>query len=116
MEDYMKSIGDSIYNFQAALHESGVSLEDFIKNTYCNKWKSEELYHATAIRTTMVNSFTQFLVAEGLLNLEKVMLSIITDPLAHDIEHTPAVKYKGYTYVTTHSMIYSSSWHAAIPT
>ena len=81
MEDYMKSIGDSIYNFQAALHESGVSLEEFIKNTYCNKWKSEELYHATAIRTTMVNSFTQFLVAEGLLNLEKVMLSIITDPM-----------------------------------
>jgi aspartyl/asparaginyl-tRNA synthetase len=107
MEDYMKSIGDSLYNFQAALHESGITLEDFIKNSYCDKWKSDTLFHVSAIRTTMVNAFTQFLVKEGLFNLEKVMLSIITDPLAHDIEHTPAVKYKGYTYVTTHSMIYS---------
>ncbi|MBN2532016.1 MAG: hypothetical protein JXB88_03945 [Spirochaetales bacterium] len=107
MEDYMKSIGDSLYNFQAALHESGLSFEDFMKNSYCNKWKSDTLYHVSAIRTTLVNSITQFLVKEGLFNLEKVMLSIITDPLSHDIEHTPAVKYKGYTYVTTHSMIYS---------
>jgi aspartyl/asparaginyl-tRNA synthetase len=107
MEDYMKNIGDSLYNFQSALHEDGTKLEDFLKQTYCDKWKSETLYHATAIRTTLVNAFTQFLVKKGLLNLEKVMLSIITDPLAHDIEHTPAIKYKGYTYVTTHSMIYS---------
>ncbi|MBN1698087.1 MAG: hypothetical protein JW881_11285 [Spirochaetales bacterium] len=107
MEDYMKSIGDGLYNFQAALHESGLSFEEFIKQNYCEKWVSDTLYHATAVRTTMVNAITQFMVREGLLNLEKVMLSIITDPLAHDIEHTPSIKYKGYTYVTTHSMIYS---------
>jgi asparaginyl-tRNA synthetase len=107
MEDYMKTIGDGLYNFQAALHESGLSFEEFIKQNYCDKWVSDTLYHAMAIRTTVVNSITQFMVNEGLLNLEKVMLSIITDPLAHDIEHTPSIKYKGYTYVTTHSMIYS---------
>ena len=37
------------------------------------------MYHITSIRTTFVNSITQFLIKEGLLNLEKVMLSIITD-------------------------------------
>ncbi|MCK4795827.1 MAG: hypothetical protein KAT05_00525 [Spirochaetes bacterium] len=107
MEDNMKIIGESLYNFQSALNQNGSTLKEFIEENYSNKWLSEEMYHVMAIRTTFVNSINQFLVSEKLLNLEKVMLSIITDPLAHDIEYTPEIKYKGHTYLTTHSMIYS---------
>jgi len=107
MEDNSKIIGESLYRFQAAINESGMSLEDFIRENYTSKWISDDLYNVMAVRTTFVNSMNQFLVREGLFNLEKVMLSIITDPLAHDIEHTPSIKYKGHTYLTTHSMIYS---------
>ncbi|OHD64182.1 MAG: hypothetical protein A2176_00895 [Spirochaetes bacterium RBG_13_51_14] len=107
MEDNIKIIGESLYRFQSAINESGSTLEDYIREHYLNKWISDELYHASAIRTSFVNAVTRFLIAEGLFNLEKVMLSIITDPLAHDIEHTPSIQYKGHTYLTTHSMIYS---------
>ncbi len=107
MEDNMKAIGESLYNFQAALNQDGSNIEEFIKENYSNKWLSDTIYDVMAIRTTFVNSLNQFLVNEGLFNLEKVMLSIITDPLAHDIEYTPTIKYKGHTYVTTHSMIYN---------
>lgn len=107
MEDKIKIIGESLYRFQSAINESGISLQDFIRENYVNKWFSDDLYHAMAIRTTFVNSSLAFLQSEGLFNLEKVMMSIITDPLAHDIEHTPAIPYKGHTYLTTHSMIYS---------
>lgn len=107
MEDDMKKIGESLSNFQAALIQSGSNLEEFIKDSYSNKWLSDELYNVMAIRTTMVNAINKFLIDEGLYNLEKVMLSFLTDPLAHDIEHTPTIRYKGHTYVTTHSMIYN---------
>ena len=107
MENNMKSIGESLYNFQAALNQNNSNLEEFIKENYSDKWLSDIIFHVMSIRTTFVNSLNQFFVNEGLFNLEKVMLSIITDPLAHDIEHTPTIKYKGHTYVTTHSMIYN---------
>ncbi len=107
MEDNIKIIGESLYRFQSALNESGSTLEDYLKEHYIKKWISDDLYNVSAIRTQFVNACTQFMISEGLLNLEKVMLSIITDPLAHDIEHTPSIHYKGHTYLTTHSMIYS---------
>ncbi|MCP4131221.1 MAG: hypothetical protein GY754_09595 [bacterium] len=107
MENNIKRIGESLYRFQSALNEGGSSFEDYISENYANKWLSDELFHVSAIRTTFVHSINQFLIDEGLFNLEKVMLSIITDPLAHDIEHTPSIDYKGHTYLTTHSMIYS---------
>jgi aspartyl/asparaginyl-tRNA synthetase len=107
MEDSMKTIGESLDNFQAALNQSGSSLGEFIRKNYADKWLSDEILHAMAVRTTLVQEATEFLREEGLFNIERVMLSILTDPLAHDIEHTPAVPYKGQTYVTTHSMIYS---------
>ena len=107
MEDKIKVIAESLYRFQSAINESGTTLEDFITENYSGKWISDNLYNVMAVRTTFVNSMNQFLVKEGLFNLEKVMLSIITDPLAHDIERTPSIEYKGHTYLTTHSMIYS---------
>ncbi|MDY6934881.1 MAG: hypothetical protein SVZ03_11775 [Spirochaetota bacterium] len=107
MEDKIKTIGEDLYRFQSAINEEGSTLGDYIKENYTSKWISDNLFNVMAIRTTFVNAMNQFLVNEGLFNLEKVMLSIITDPLAHDIEHTPAIDYKGHTYLTTHSMIYS---------
>lgn len=107
MEENVKEIGDGLYNFQAVLEQEGSNLEEFIRNNYANKWLSDEMYCVSAIRTTFINTMTEYLVNEGLLNMERINLSIITDPLAHDIEHTPSINYKGYKYLTTHSMIYS---------
>jgi hypothetical protein len=101
------SIAQSMSNFQAALRESGESLEQFINQNYCGKWLGDDLYHALAIRTTFVNAMHTWLTKRGLFNIERVSLSPVTDPLAHDIEHTPAIRYKGHHYMTTHSMIYS---------
>ena len=115
MENNIKIIGESLYRFQSAINENGLTLEDYIREHYSNKWLSDDLYNVMAIRTTFVNSLSRFCIDEELLNLEKVMLSIITDPLAHDIEHTPSIQYKGHTYLTTHSMIYSKFLACANP-
>ena len=102
-----QSIGESLLGFQSALKENGSSLESFIKKTYVNKWISDEIYHAMAIRTTFVNAMQTFLADFGLFDMERVLLSPVTDPLAHDVEHTPCISYKGNNYRGTHSMIYS---------
>ncbi len=101
------SIAESLMGFQSALKENGSSLESYIKESYIDKWMKDELYHAMAIRTTFVNAMHIFLANYGLMDMERVMLSPVTDPLAHDIEHTPTISYKGHTYRGTHSMIYS---------
>ncbi len=103
----MGFISEDLFHFQATLEQSGVSFQEFIRDEYVNKWMSDSLYAAMAIRTTMVTAIHNFLAAEGLFNMEKVQMSPVTDPLAHDVEHTPTVHYKGMPYVTTHSMIYS---------
>lgn len=100
-------IGESLYSFQAALKESGETLGDFIRQNYMAKWQGDTLYHASAIRTTFVNAMHNFLTDYGLFNLERVSMSPVTDPLAHDVEHTPTISYKGHAYKATHSMIYS---------
>ncbi len=102
-----KTIGQSLLGFQSALKEDGQSLEEFISATYGSKWMGDALYHAMAIRTTFVNAMHNFLTGYGLFNLERVLLSPVTDPLAHDIEHIPSISYKGHMYRGTHSMIYS---------
>jgi aspartyl/asparaginyl-tRNA synthetase len=106
-ESIEEQVGQSLFNFQAALTESGSSLGEFIRNDYIGKWLGDDLYHALAIRTTFVNALQLHLAKEGLFNIERVCLSPVTDPLAHDVEHTPSIRYKGHTYMTTHSMIYS---------
>lgn len=102
-----KTIGDSLSRFQAALQQAGSSMAEFIDANYTGKWTSDSVYHAMAIRTTFVNSMHNYLTEKGLLNMERVSLSPVTDPLAHDIEHVPTINYKGHPYKTTHSMIYS---------
>ncbi|HHO76788.1 MAG TPA: hypothetical protein ENN05_10230 [Deltaproteobacteria bacterium] len=103
----MGFISEDLFHFQATLEQSGVSIQEFIRNEYVNKWVSDTIYSAMAIRTTMMTAIHAFLASEGLFNMEKVQISPVTDPLAHDVEHTPTVHYKGMPYVTTHSMIYS---------
>ncbi len=100
-------IAQSLYNFQSALKQSGETLESYFSRQYLEKWMGDDLYHAMAIRSTLVNAMHNFLTEYGLLNLERVSLSPVTDPLAHDVEHTPSISYKGHQYMTTHSMIYS---------
>jgi aspartyl/asparaginyl-tRNA synthetase len=101
------SVGQSLHNFQAAIQQEGGSMESYLKENYINKWTHDSMYHIMAIRTTFVTAMQQCLVDRGLLNMEKVSLSPLTDPLAHDVEHVPSINYKGHSYHTTHSMIYS---------
>jgi len=105
-ESIGEQVGQSLFNYQAALTESGSSLGEFIRKDYIEKWLGDNLYHALAIRTTLVNALQLHLASEGLFNIERISLSPVTDPLAHDVEHTPSIRYKGQIYMTTHSMIY----------
>ena len=74
----LQSIDRSIYNFQAALKQSGESLESFIEQNYLAKWRGDTLYHAMAVRTTFVNAMHVFLTDYGLLNMERVSMSPVT--------------------------------------
>ncbi len=103
----MSIIGQSLFGFQAALKQAGSSLDEYLDKYYHQKWVGDTLYSAMAIRTTFVNAMHNFLAEEGLFNLERVQMSPVTDPLAHDVEHVPNIHYKGQLYVMTHSMIYS---------
>jgi aspartyl/asparaginyl-tRNA synthetase len=100
-------IGQSLFGFQAALQQSGSSLQEYLEKYYYRKWTSDALYAAMSLRTTFVNAMHQFLADEGLLNIERLQLSPVTDPLAHDVEYVPAIQYKGQYYLMTHSMIYA---------
>ncbi len=106
-DETMTTIGQSLFGFQAALNQSGSSLADYLERYYVQKWMGDALVAALALRTTFVTALHEFLAGEGLFNLEKVQLSPVTDPLAHDVEHVPNIHYKGKLYVMTHSMIYS---------
>ena len=102
----MAFIGEDLFHFQASLVQSGTSLEEFIRDNYVEKWVNDSLFCAMNIRTTFVTAIHNFLVNEGLINIERVQMSPVTDPLAHDVEHVPTIHYKGMPYVVTHSMIY----------
>jgi len=78
----MAFIGEDLFHFQASLVQSGSSFEDFIRENYVNKWVGDSIYAAMAIRTNFVTAVNNFLVNEGLLNLERIQISPITDPLA----------------------------------
>lgn len=102
----MGYIGEDLFHFQATIGQSGTTFDDFVRENYVNKWVNEDIYNAMSVRTTFVTAINNFLVNEGLLNLERVQMSPVTDPLAHDVEHVPTIHYKGMPYVATHSMIY----------
>ena len=102
-----QNIGSSLAGFSAALEQSGSSFEEFVRDQYVEKWMGDTIYHVMRIRTSLVAAALNYLAEKGLLNLERVSMSPVTDPLAHDIEHSPTIDYKGHRYKTTHSMIYS---------
>ena len=106
-DETMSIIGQSLFGFQAALKQACSSLEEYLEKYYYNKWMGDTLYAALSLRTTFVNAMHQFFADEGLFNLERIQMSPVTDPLAHDVEHIPNIHYKGQLYVMTHSMIYS---------
>lgn len=106
-DETMSLIGQSLFGFQAALKEAGSSLEEYLDKYYARKWVGDTLYAAMSLRTTFVTAMHQFLADEGLFNLERIQMSPVTDPLAHDVEYVPNIHYKGQMYVMTHSMIYS---------
>ncbi len=103
----MEFIGEDLFHFQASLVQSGTTFADFIRENYIDKWVNEDLCAAMKVRTTLVAAVQHFLIDEGLVNLERVQMSPVTDPLAHDVEHVPTIHYKGMPYVATHSMIYA---------
>jgi len=107
INESFQPIGQSLSNFQSALNQNGDNLQNYLNDNYFQKWIGENIYHVLALRTTLVNSMQNFLTNYGLFNIERVSLSPITDPLAHDVEHSPSISYKGHSYKTTHSMIYS---------
>jgi len=106
-DDLITGIGDALFGFQAALKEGGSTLKEHLEKYYYQKWMGDTLLAAISIRTTFVTAMHQFLADEGLFNIERIQLSPVTDPLAHDVEHVPSISYKGLHYVMTHSMIYS---------
>ena len=102
----MAFIGEDLFHFQATIEQAGSTFEDFVRDNYVSKWVNEDIFNAMSVRTTFVTAINNYLVNEGLLNLERVEMSPVTDPLAHDVEHVPNIHYKGMPYVCTHSMIY----------
>lgn len=106
-DDRMVSIGQCLFGFQAALQQTGSSLQEYLEKYYYHKWIGDALYAGMSLRTTFVNALNQFLADEGLFNIERIQMSPVTDPLAHDVEHVPSIQYKGQTYLMTHSMIYA---------
>ncbi len=106
-DERMILIGQSLFGFQAALQQIGSSLQEYLEKYYYNKWTSDTLYATLSLRTTFINAMQQFLADEGLMNMERLQMSPVTDPLAHDVEHVPSIQYKGQTYLMTHSMIYA---------
>jgi len=100
-------VGRQLGRFQRNLAAGGQGLSEYIERKYGAKWRSEALYHVHRVRTALVGGMTDFLIEEGLLNLERVSLSLVTDPLAHTVEHLAGIPYRGADYVTTHSMIYA---------
>jgi len=100
-------VGQRLDRFQQSLAQRGSSLKQEIDARYLGKWRSETLYHVSRIRTALVGGMMDHLIEAGLLNLERVSVSLVTDPLAHTVEHLPEIPYRGADYVTTHSMIYA---------
>lgn len=100
-------VGRRLNRYQESLAARGSSLRRKIDESYVDKWRSETLYHVSRIRTALVGGMMDHLTEEGLLNMERVSVSLVTDPLAHTVEHLPEIPYGGADYVTTHSMIYA---------
>jgi hypothetical protein len=102
-----REIGESLERYQQGLKAQGRSFSADLSDRYAERWRAPTLRAALRVRTSLVAALHEFLVDRGLFNIDRVSMSPITDPLAHDVEHSPEIDYKGVSYRTTHSMIYS---------
>lgn len=100
-------IGRRLAQHQEELRASGKTLWEDIHHTYARKWLSPTLAHVARVRTALVDGMTDYLIAAGLCNLERVQMSLVTDPLAHEVERLAEIPYQDGMYVATHSMIYA---------
>ena len=82
-------VGQRLNRYQQTLAAKGTSLKQEIDERYLGKWRSEALYHVSRIRTSLVSGMIDHLSEEGLLNLERVSVSLVTDPAS---SATPAVR------------------------
>ena len=106
MEAATRSIGRSLADFQEGLRERDISFEGCLRADYAGRWTGDALRDALGVRTALVLGLQDYLAEAGLVNIDRVSLSPVTDPLCHDVEHAPVIPYKGVPYRTTHSMIY----------
>ena len=101
------TIGVALADWQKSLAKQGASFGELLDERYLKKWQDPKLADVMAIRTMFILGMEEFLAERGLVNIDRVSLSPITDPLCHDVEHVPVIRYQGVPYRTTHSMIYS---------
>jgi len=101
------SIGAALAAWQESLKAKGGSFGGAFAESYLKKWRDPVLADIMSIRTSFVLGMEEFLASRGLLNIDRVSMSPVTDPLCHDVEHVPVIHYQGVPYRTTHSMIYS---------
>lgn len=102
-----QQIGRRLAAHQEELRARGTTLWEDIHHHYSRKWLSPTLAHVARVRTALVGGMTDFLVGHGLCNLERVQMSLVTDPLAHEVERLAEIPYRDGVYVATHSMIYA---------
>lgn len=102
-----REVGRRLLRHQEQLARGGTSLREEIESRYLKKWEGDTLFHVLKVRSALVSGMQDFLLSEGLLNLERVQMSLVTDPLAHGVEHLPRIPYRESAYVATHSMIYA---------
>ncbi|MDH7484528.1 MAG: hypothetical protein QHH01_07865, partial [Spirochaetales bacterium] len=106
-EQAAPSIGASLSRYQQSLVDRGQSFSEAVRASHVEKWTSASLAHVLRIRTALVLGLQEYLVSRGIMNIDRVSLSPVTDPLCHDVEHAPIIMYQQSPYRTTHSMIYS---------
>lgn len=102
-----RDIGRSLSEYQDELRARGSNFQAALRSRYAERWTGSPLHDVLKVRTSLVLGLQDFLAGRGLLNIDRVSLSPITDPLAHGVEHVPVIDYKGVPYRATHSMIYS---------
>ncbi len=102
-----QQVGRRLAQHQEELEASGKTLWEDIHHSYARKWLSPTLAHVARLRTLLVDGMSDYLVAQGLCNLERVQMSLVTDPLAHEVERLAEIPYRDGVYVATHSMIYA---------
>lgn len=100
-------IGAVLAQWQESLKHNDQAFFDVLDRRYVKKWRDPLLADVMKIRTALVLGMQEFLAKQGLVNIDRVSLSPVTDPLCHDVEHVPVIHYQGVPYRTTHSMIYS---------